>query len=152
MEIYYFNTKDFLINSIIALCSRNHSPVLAYIYIHTYIHTQVAVDGRVMMTHAHVHTHVHTHAHPDPMCAQTHASGARLLQLFQECFHYTNAHILYCLHKHISLRLQERFRRSHAALHATCVLISPVCDESSWWTRCYCRLYCETTGHGAPVL
>ena len=38
--------------------------------------------------------------------------------------------LLDCLHKHISSRLQERFPCRHAPLHATCLLISPLCDES----------------------
>ena len=38
-----------------------------------------------------------------------------------------------CMVVHISpSRLQERFPCTHAALHATCVLISPACEEFSW--------------------
>ena len=54
-----------------------------------YIHTQEAVDGRVMMTSICTHTHAHPWSY---VCRNTHASGARLLQPFQDCFHYTHTH------------------------------------------------------------
>ena len=71
---YHFNTKYFIINSkITALCNRNRSAVLAYIY------TQVAVDSRVMMPD----THTYTHSCPPLIlrvyvCTNTHTYGARI--------------------------------------------------------------------------
>ena len=66
---------------------------------------------------------------------------------------HTHAHVRLLAQTHISPScLQERFPCTHAALHATCVLISPACEESSQQRQSYCRLYCETSGRGAPVV
>ena len=52
---YHFNTKYFIINSkITALCNRNHSAVLAYIY--THMHTSSCLlEIWLMMTHTYTH-------------------------------------------------------------------------------------------------
>ena len=135
-----FNTKYFIINSEgTALCRSNCSAVLAFIYIHTYIHTQVAINGRVIMADTHSPAHLWSY-----VSANTHTSGAQLLQHFQECFQYTHTqvavywrlgwrwhththtythvHSWLLAQTHISSRLQEHFSRTHVALHAIAYL------------------------------
>ena len=164
---YYFNTKYFIINSrITALCNRNRSAVLAYIYTHTHTSScwRESDDAGHTYTHSCPPLILRVHEHTHIWCAH--------LQPFQECFHNTHtqvavywrfgwwwhAHTHSFIHAsllaqtHISPScLQERFPCTNAALHATCVLISPVCEESSYYRRSYSRLYCETSGRGAPV-
>ena len=67
-------------------------------------------------------------------------------------------HTLDCFHKYTYTswcfplsQILQHFLYTHAALHATCLLMSPVWDESSQQRRSCCRLCCETSGHGTPV-
>ena len=69
-----------------------------------------------------LHTYIHTHR----------SSCVQKICLMMTHTH-THAYAWLLAQTYISLsRLQERFPCTRAALHATCVLISPVCDESSW--------------------
>ena len=82
--------------------------------IHSHIisqqYTQVAVDVKRMMTNTHTRTYTHScpplilrvHRH-----TRTHTSVARLLQHFQECFHYTHTHTH--THKHTQVAVSWRF-------------------------------------------
>ena len=107
----------------------------------------------ILCTHKHIHTsrgasfialpgvlhdtHTHTSSYKLEICLM---------------MTHTHTHVWLRCKTHISLsRLQERFSCMHAALHATGVVISSVCDESSQQRQSYCRLYCETSGCGAPV-
>ena len=86
---YHFNTKYFIINSkITALCNRNRSAVLAYIYIHT--HTSSCWRESDDAGHTHIHTLMPT---LNLTCARTHTHiWCAHLQPFQECFDNTHTH------------------------------------------------------------
>ena len=86
---YHFNTKYFIINSkITALCNRNRSAVLAYIYTHT--HTSSCWRESDDAGHTHIHTLMPT---LNLTCARTHTHiGCAHLQPFQECFDNTHTH------------------------------------------------------------
>ena len=144
-----FNSKYFVINrKITVLCSRNHSAVLTYIY------TEVALLESEDDRHTDIHTHAWSRVHN-----HTGISWPASLKHFQGRFlTYTHKYIQSTgdvvdddrhTYTHSYLRLiactNTRTPRgafpfhsyksvspyTHAALHVTCVLISPVWDESS---------------------
>ena len=132
---------------------------------HMYIHTQ-KLCRIVKMRHIHtsvptlnlVCTNTHTYrggtqsAHPGaiPLHTDKQLSTGDLVD--DETHIHPSIYTLDCLRKHIRLsHLQERYPYTHAALHATCVLISPIWDGASQQRRSFCRMYSETSGHGTPV-
>ena len=105
------------------------------------------------------------------MCANTLTHlKALLLQHFQERFHYTHTHKQLCTgdlfnddtHPYICLMVWKNTYFSFTFIGAFSLpgcsitrnwrTYSSVCDESSQQRQSYCRLYCETSGRGAPIL
>ena len=102
---------------------------------HTHIHTHTHTPPCLPLIYAQTHTHIqdaHLLGLPEALPLYTLTSSCLLKSWLMMTHTHTHAHAWFLAQTHISPScLQERFPCTHVALHASCVLISPACEESS---------------------